>query len=987
MAIRTWTGGGADNLASTALNWDTGAPGTGDSCVLDGAFPVTGNKNCTWDVTATIASINTTGYSGMVTASSAMTVTGGITFANSTFTHGSQQINIAGSQTINVGTAGNNFSALNMSSSYTVTLTENLTVTGEYKHANGATGTFNGSGKSLILQGSVNTAGNLIDLAGTAGILVNGTASQTLDFNTYSPGSRGIGNSFTLNKTGGTATFKHSTTTDATLKGIWFKGGFTYVQGTYDFTTNSVQVGFYGTQTIDANSIVFYDVRYNVDSATFTHSTSYHAGNILYLGGSLKDMTLNGSTIYLDKSLNTQGNYLRTISGTTTFEWTGSTSGNWTPEAHGTGARLAIKNPMTFNKSGGTITVDDWVRFSTGCVVTYTAGTFDFGTNTVEISGNVTLNINGMPLYDVVWTATNTTTLSSLLTATHSVQSSGATTLAGTGGISTAALTIDSSKSLAPAGNSITLTGALTNSGTFTKGTSTIIFNGTSTVIGATAFNNLTINSGKTVHLTAGTTFSCSGLFSATSCTLDSTSGGSQAILNITGTQSVSGVTATDIDSSGGNFVNNPGGTNSNTDNWGVQYSYTGAVSLVITPTSTYHRFKIFSYTGANSLIITPAAGYVQFFPFDTVAASNKFAIHLLDEHGDKIKILTDKETSAWWEFNRKGGCGQCQIEFPWQDENYLRHSHPNYSVQILIDDELRYSGKVVNQARELASGSEMITLTGYGFLTELASLYVRVTFYNQGIKTIVQYILDNHVVGLSNVTYDLSDIDDPGYTVSAVSFNHTVQDAMAFLAKLAGNIDWGVDRNKKFFFKNYDTNIRHVYVLGKDVVGLHEEYRDESTINVLNVYSDSTFLFPIQSTMSINLFGRREGNLFESALSGEADFVRLATSFLKKSGTIKRSISCDITKQDEFIEKTLPIGAIAINSKRFRERPKYGHVNQYGRNNVKYGNLKRDQLTNVRYELDGGGLSVSLQLEDNRPNVGDQTNRLNYEIKDLQRR
>jgi hypothetical protein len=80
MAIKTWTGAGANNNWNTALNWSGGTiPVTADDIVFNGAFPVTGNKDCTFNVNISVTSINFTGYTGTFTFFGSLTVTGTIT--------------------------------------------------------------------------------------------------------------------------------------------------------------------------------------------------------------------------------------------------------------------------------------------------------------------------------------------------------------------------------------------------------------------------------------------------------------------------------------------------------------------------------------------------------------------------------------------------------------------------------------------------------------------------------------------------------------------------------------------------------------------------------------------------------------------------------------------------------------------------------------------------------------------------------------------
>lgn len=76
LAARTciWDGGGGDNLASTAANWDgpDTAPIAGDSIQFD----ATSTKACTWDITASLASFSiNSGYTGTITQACNMLLT------------------------------------------------------------------------------------------------------------------------------------------------------------------------------------------------------------------------------------------------------------------------------------------------------------------------------------------------------------------------------------------------------------------------------------------------------------------------------------------------------------------------------------------------------------------------------------------------------------------------------------------------------------------------------------------------------------------------------------------------------------------------------------------------------------------------------------------------------------------------------------------------------------------------------------------------
>ncbi len=94
----TWTGGGADNLASNPANWSNNkVPQNGDNVVFNGA------NNCTWDINITPASFKlNTGYSGTVTLNSNLTINGGLTVAGGSLNLSNKTLNVDGNILIDI---------------------------------------------------------------------------------------------------------------------------------------------------------------------------------------------------------------------------------------------------------------------------------------------------------------------------------------------------------------------------------------------------------------------------------------------------------------------------------------------------------------------------------------------------------------------------------------------------------------------------------------------------------------------------------------------------------------------------------------------------------------------------------------------------------------------------------------------------------------------------------------------------------------------
>ncbi|HDH05385.1 MAG TPA: fibronectin type III domain-containing protein [Nitrospirae bacterium] len=91
-ATITWSGGGADNLASNTANWSGNAlPQDGDDLVFDS----TSTKECTWDIYVTPLTLTIdAAYTGTITLNTELTVTGDVVITGGTFNQESKDFRI-----------------------------------------------------------------------------------------------------------------------------------------------------------------------------------------------------------------------------------------------------------------------------------------------------------------------------------------------------------------------------------------------------------------------------------------------------------------------------------------------------------------------------------------------------------------------------------------------------------------------------------------------------------------------------------------------------------------------------------------------------------------------------------------------------------------------------------------------------------------------------------------------------------------------------
>lgn len=917
--------------------------------------------------------------------------TGTLTFTSGSVSAGTGTLYLPGGS-VTLATNGINWNKVEAGNGTTVTLTNAFTVAGEFVW-NGTADTWNG--QTVHLKGDFNTAQSFVHINGTTAWTIDGSGNQEIYLQAYGS-TRYVYGAWSIASTGGTVTFHSSESR--------FAGGFTYTSGAVDLTTHTTKFTFsVNSQSISASGLTFYDLAFDTHLTTMTISTNLSVSHTTYLGnGGIASITLNGNTIST-LNLDTNSNYNRTISGTTTFEFTGSAAGSWTSNTPANTPLLKISNSITINRTGSTLTVTNNPCLNGG-TFSWQQGTVDWGTTTVVISGSIVLSLNGTTLYNLTWDATNTTTLSNQLDVSNLVKSSAATTLAGTGGIDTVGLTIDSTKSIVAGNNQINVSGNWTNNGTFTANTSTVVFDGTSTVAGATAFYSLTIAAGATVHLTAGQTFStnASGTFTAdgtsSTITLDSTSAGTRATLTVNGAQNVSHVDATDIDSSAGNTVNNSAGSASNCLNWEVAFLYTGNVTASFLPTSTY--VQGFAFTGSVTAAFTPTGLYNPVFVAQisggtvyfiiqniNVSQPRKFAIELRDKDLNLKARLEPFVTAVQWEWNRIGGCGRATLKV---DGDYLRFKiQADDDIRIYLPNEdglsstLWYRGYVQSASPELSGGGQYISIECSGYFDWLDRIIVHdsgdfLTYASTDIISIVRDIIDTYIVANSDIARGT--VDGGSFAPDSIQFKDDAKTCLRTLFDLLGDIEYGVDAQLNFFWRNQDQDVQHKFWLGDKVVKLSDRIDFRNIINQIYFEGGKVGSVPFTtsggSASSQNRYGKHEAIISNGSITTLSVASKYISGVLYQKGRPGRQLSVALKNITKRFEETIPMGAVSIiDTDATQIAAIYGTTANGGSNKVYgtlanggsgqlYGGHRKEQIDRVQYSIEPGNGRISAQVQ-----------------------
>ena len=422
--------GTTNNNWSVSTNWSLGVVPT----ATDGniATFTSSSPNCTINIgNAVCNGLDLTNYTHTISFSNSLGVSGDITLGASVIyssTGGNGLVcNKNGNLTSHGSTFTPSFTVSTTSSTVTMTLIDAWKVNNFTTSCN--------AGNSITLNGNSITCYGTVSLnsgTSTASTSTNGTTIIILSGLIPSSSFLGTGNGFVSNP----FTFSGSYSLPSFFN--YSVGTFTYTSGTL---TGSCTMNIIGNCTLSSTSYVL-PINLTISPAS---SLTVTLSNNIYFSGNL---TTSGTIILAGSgNLFFQGNYNAngTIAGIPSLNFynpSGLTSRTWS----GTGI---TNNNVNINLSYGTLNFSGIIQYRTG-ILTYTYGTINTGTSTLEISGNCTLNTGGIQWYNVLFntSANNICTLTSSLNVTNALTFTGSLavtqTISGAYGFNTEQLIINS---------------------------------------------------------------------------------------------------------------------------------------------------------------------------------------------------------------------------------------------------------------------------------------------------------------------------------------------------------------------------------------------------------------------------------------------------------------------------------------------------------------------------------------------------------------
>ena len=525
MATKTWTGAGANNNWNTALNWSGGTiPLAADDIVFDGVFPITGNKNCTYNVTLAVNSINFTGYTGTFTFSGSITVTLTMTLGS-----GTTYATSGTATTYTVNTSATGMTLISNSKSLPTNFTTNGSTT-----ING-NADFQGNFASTSIAHNIQSAAGVpcdLRIGGNISLsAINISLTNTVTFKGY-----GTSKTFTANGASSNqkVVFANGSTYTNTAVSIGVAGTSSYTVesgGRFNALNNTNNCSTSGTLTLSGfnstTSIIGSDFMSIVSGGAFVLSNDTVIKGFVQISGAGSVSTSTGAKILLEGDLTSASTASVTIDY---LEFSGTTSS--TISAASSGGNLQIKN-ISFNKTGaGSINITSLFGLAVPTATTYTW---------THTSGTITQSVNSR-IFIIGSTTTSQFTYSESGSLTTPFTFSSLTI---NGGILSLNSTLRATR--------LFLTLGLATTSITSSGTLGFIADILSVVNTASALRTVTIKAGVTYTINNQLYMSATTAATTAQITLNSSVSSSYAYFNLdnNATQLVEFVSATDIDSSG----------------------------------------------------------------------------------------------------------------------------------------------------------------------------------------------------------------------------------------------------------------------------------------------------------------------------------------------------------------------------------------------------------------------------------------------------
>lgn len=362
-----------------------------------------------------------------------------------------------------------------------------------------------------------------------------------------------------------------------------------------------------------------------------------------------------------------------------------------------------------------------------------------------------------------------------------------------------------------------------------------------------------------------------------------------------------------------------------------------------------------------------------------------KIRLEVRDRSFNVIYILDKEYLDLSWSYSRIGGCGEFSFRLPRKLFEELAVSGA-YNVRIYHRNtstnsyDLWYQGQIENKVPSVRGNSEDIQISGHGYQSQLSNIYLDgVSFTSQEASVIVKSILDNYITANTDISYSISDLEATSFTFDTIDFNTDALSALQTIADTVGTREWGVDANRRFFFKARSAQVGLRYSIGRNITNYSENQDFKEIVNRIIVQGaqvGGTYFKATYNDASSQLkYGLRTKLIQNSSVVSSTVASQLASATFAEfyDAIIKNTF--ELVGVETQIEATTPIPLVNILVK----QDKYGEK-KYGEGI--YSGLVDAVINRINYSVtNNSSLKIGIDLGKVRPTISEEIAQLEYQL------
>jgi len=367
------------------------------------------------------------------------------------------------------------------------------------------------------------------------------------------------------------------------------------------------------------------------------------------------------------------------------------------------------------------------------------------------------------------------------------------------------------------------------------------------------------------------------------------------------------------------------------------------------------------------------------------IATTERFSIQIRDSDFTLVKVLNHKATKVAWEYDRVGGCGACKLTIADDFDSLDNYINPDYDLQITIPvggvSTLVYRG-FAETYKPVIAVNDVVSLKFSGYSSQLKRIRINETYTNMDVNDIVKDIIQQ-VDDETSILYVENNVSGTPYIVSEIEFDTMADDALQTLAGLAGNIEWGVNSSREFFFLTLDKTVKHYGKVSVDIQKYDVINDYSQIINKLVVKGKDEVEYVVDNIESQSLYGIRTEVTSNSAITGTGVANQYGTNILLLKAAINQRAKVTMVGITSIYEATIPIGRMSILELSIPQAKQYNDADAiYG--TFFYGGLASYNIERIKYQLQNKSINVSIDLGQARPDIAAEIRRLNFELSQI---